>query len=111
MENELKNFDPVFQKRFNENIKEIKQYYNELYGNIDDFSDHFNDLIKTIFQGYATRGSELIQVDVDREKYPDWFLSEKMMGMMLYVDLFTGNLKELKNRNEYFLDLGVDTLL
>ena len=37
-----------------------------------------------------------------------WYLSEKTVGMMLYVDLFAGNLPGLIEKIPYLKDLGVN---
>jgi amylosucrase len=41
---------------------------------------------------------------------PNWYSSEKIVGMMLYVDLFNIDFNGLKEKIPYLLDLGINTV-
>lgn len=56
------------------------------------------------------RPAALKQLDADREWKKDWFQEPKHVGMMLYVDLFAGNLEGVIAHIPYFKELGITYL-
>lgn len=100
--------DSIFEKRLLENIKDLEQDYYELYGHKEDVKEHFEDLIIRMADAYNSRKDELRELDADRDKHSDWFLSQEMVGMMLYVDLFADNLQGVRKKIDYLRDLGVN---
>jgi amylosucrase len=48
--------------------------------------------------------------DMTRVANPNWYSSEKIVGMMLYVDLFNIDFNGLKEKIPYLLDLGINTV-
>ena len=38
---------------------------------------------------------------------PYWYLSEQMVGMTLYIDLFANNIKDMMNKVPYLKKLGI----
>ena len=60
--------------------------------------------------GRRQRPEVLKELDVRREENPEWFLSQEMVGGVLYVDLFSDNLSGLRNHIPYFEKLRVDHL-
>jgi amylosucrase len=59
---------------------------------------------------WLQRPKELRRLDKKRLAEPDWFLSEEVVGIVLYVDLFSDNLAKLKDHIPYFRKLGVNYL-
>ena len=49
-------------------------------------------------------------LDEQRQVDPNWFLSEKVVGIVLYVDLFSDNLTKLKDHIPYFKKLDLNYL-
>lgn len=45
-----------------------------------------------------------------RTHHPDWFLSNKMVGGVCYIDLFAGNLQGIIDSIPYFQELGLTYL-
>jgi amylosucrase len=41
---------------------------------------------------------------------PDWYYDQKMLGMAVYVDLFTCDLKKLEAKIPYLKSLGINHL-
>jgi len=82
----------------------------QLYGERYDFFYHCAQILKTAANACAERSEELTQLDEQRVNAPDWFLSEKLVGGALYVDLFSENLKEARNHVQYFQELGLSYL-
>jgi len=81
-----------------------------LYGNHYDFFYYLENILLTAVDCWLSRPDDLLQLDVRRENDPGWFLSEKMKGISIYVDLFSGDLKGLKKRIPYFQELGITYL-
>ncbi len=79
-----------------------------LYGKVHKSEKHFDELIKVLYEGYHLRPKELKSSDRNREKDPNWLLSQKWVGMSLYPEHFSGNLKGLENKLDYLQDLGIN---
>ncbi|MCA9185997.1 MAG: alpha-amylase family glycosyl hydrolase [Pirellulaceae bacterium] len=82
----------------------------QLYGQRYDFFYHLEQILLTAVDGWVRRPAELKRVDTLRINDPDWFLSEKMVGGALYVDLFSENLSQLRQHIPYFQQLGLTYL-
>lgn len=98
--------DGIFQKRLEKHHDELKWLYMELYQN----DSMFAELCSNMYQYYKKRGQQLKARDEQREKTPDWFKKNDMLGMMLYVENFAGNLKEMKKRLSYLNDCNVNCI-
>jgi amylosucrase len=97
--------DNSFYNRFILNEAAISNLFQEIYGNNE---KAFDQIIETITNAYITRSNALKQKDNLKTK--DWFLSNKIVGMCLYVDRFCGNLKNLPSKLPYLQELGVNFL-
>ena len=93
-----------FEARLAKRIDELKWLYYELYG--DDQS--FQYLLSLIRKFYNNRSTSLKRLDREREKTPDWYRGNDIVGMMLYVDNFAGNLKGVIEKLDYFTESGVN---
>jgi len=79
----------------------IKEKYLNIY---PDSNDDFNNLVSIMEKFKGERKYELKKKD----KYgTEWIKSEKTVGVMLYVDLFSENLMGLIDHSDHFLDLGI----
>src|SRR4029077_7834143 len=65
---------------------------------------------QTIIQAFKKRPESLKQRDKTKEDQGQWFLSNQLAGMSLYVDRFCGNIANLSSRLDYFERLGVNFL-
>lgn len=99
-----------FMYRLSANLHWIRTLMARLYGQRPDFDEQYWQLIRGLFKGFAQREPLLRQQDLQREAQPDWLLSEKRVGMMLYVDRFAGKLPDLQAKLDYFAELGVNWL-
>ncbi len=97
-----------FYTRLGANFYAIHSLFQKLYGDRDDFEDQAQQLVETMALKYIKRPDDLHQLDLDREKDYNWFLSQELVGMALYCKGFAGNLENLKNRLNYFQELGVN---
>ncbi|MCD8333081.1 MAG: amylosucrase [Clostridiales bacterium] len=89
--------DEVFKKRLSAHYDELKWLYMELY----DDEELFRELCESLRTFYLERSGELKERDRRRESEPDWYRSPDMLGMMLYVDSFAGNLRGVEQRLDY----------
>jgi glycosidase len=87
-----------------EAVKKLKEEYLSVYEAYGGNESTFNALFDTIVSRMKNRPKELHRLDL-REH--DWFMSEKMVGMMLYVDLFADNLIGLIDKIDYLKELGI----
>jgi amylosucrase len=78
-----------------------------LYGEHYDFFFYLENITLTAVDCWLSRPDELYQLDIRRENDPGWYLSERMVGGSLYVDLFSDDLNTLRDRIPYFKDLGL----
>ncbi len=97
-----------FYTRLGANFYAIHSLFHLLYGNRDDFKAKMLNLVEVMANQYIQRNDELKQLDVEREKDHNWFLSQKWVGMALYTEGFTGNLVSMKSRLSYLQELGIN---
>ncbi len=107
---DCKDKDNSFYTRFIANATAIQALYEELYGSHPQKKEIFEQLLQTILNGYHHRSSILKQKDAIKEQKGNWFLSNEITGMSLYVDRFCNNLTSLSNKLDYFKKLGVNFL-
>src|SRR4051812_9881719 len=73
-----------------------------LYGDQYDFFYHLEQLLLAAGRSWLARPDWLKQLDARREADPQWFQSQHMVGGVLYVDLFGGDLAGLRKHLPYF---------
>lgn len=100
----------LFYTRFIANATAIDALYRDIYGNHHKGEENFNRLLETIADAFINRSASLRERDEAKEARGNWFLSNQLTGMSLYVDRFCGNLTELGNKLPYFQELGVNLL-
>ncbi|MDF3128185.1 alpha-amylase family glycosyl hydrolase [Kiritimatiellaeota bacterium B1221] len=79
----------------------------QLYGHHYDFFYYLENILITAVDCWLSRPDDLYALDLRRENDPGWYLSERLSGGSLYVDLFSDDLKKLKSRIPYFKELGL----
>ena len=80
--------DSNFQLRMGANFPIITDLFQQLYANSPYGVQAFQDLLVTLVKHFEERSSYQKKRDLDRVAHPNWYSSEKIVGMMLYVDLF-----------------------
>lgn len=83
---------------------DLKQSYYDLYGANDLTDNRFHQLVEIIEKAKKERPQELKKQDSAGN---DWYLSEKMVGMMLYVDRFSTDLYGFEDKIDYLAELGI----
>ena len=102
--------DPFFLTRLGANYPIIKDLYENLYRDHPYRDESFDDLMNVIIQNFQNRPAPLKKLDVERAQNPNWYSSEKMVGMMLYSDRFNKNFKGVTEKLPYLKNLGINTL-
>ena len=96
--------EATYRKRFDRHFEELRWLYMELYGN----SSMFAELCDNMKRFYMERNTNLRASDASREKRPDWYKQNDMMGMMFYIDNFAGNMKGVQEKLDYVEQCGVN---
>ena len=99
-----------FKNRLYREWERLFTYLHQLYGWQYDFFYTLERILRSTVQYWLERPAELKLLDEKRESDPSWFLSEKMVGGVLYVDLFSDNLAKLDDHIPYFKKLGLTYL-
>ena len=95
-----------FLNRLNRHLDELRWLYMELYDN----GSMFAELCSQMEAFYKERGTELKKRDREKLETPEWFQKQDMLGMMLYIDNFAGDLKGVKKKLSYLQKCGVTCL-
>ncbi|QTA82037.1 Glycosyl hydrolase catalytic domain-containing protein [Desulfonema limicola] len=82
----------------------------QLYGWQYDFFFTLEQILTIMAKNWIQRHDDLKKLDAEREASPGWFLSQEMVGEVLYVDLFSDNLSKLEEFIPYFRKLGLTYL-
>ncbi|MCB6622115.1 amylosucrase [Mediterraneibacter sp. 210702-DFI.5.30] len=102
----VNNTEKIFAQRMEKHQDELRWLYMELYGN----DAMYAELCEQMHDYYLKRSTELKKRDIKKEKNPDWFKEKEMLGMMLYIDNFAGNLKGVEKKLTYLKECNVNCL-
>ena len=100
----VNNTEKNFAQRMEKHQDELRWLYMELYGN----DAMYAELCEQMHDYYSKRSTELKKRDIKKEKNPDWFKEKEMLGMMLYIDNFAGNLKGVERKLSYLKECNVN---
>ncbi len=100
----------TFVQRLDTYFPALFQLYFDLYHTHYDFFFHLEDLLTGLARACFARSTELRKLDSARESNPLWFQSNRMLGGVIYVDLFAGNLEGVRSKIPYFRELGLTYL-
>ena len=96
-----------YQRRLEKHYDELKWLYCELYPN---GQGRFEELCASMEQWYKERNKKWKALDRKREKQKNWYKSQKMLGMMLYIDAFADNISGLEEKLDYLKACNVNYL-
>jgi len=102
-----KSSQELFDQRLATNLTLIQKQFFSLYPE-ERYAPHFQKLLKLLPKLFLERPEVLKSQDMDRLKSGNWYQSEKLMGMQLYVEHFNKDLKGLQEKIPYFKSLGVN---
>ena len=97
-----------FLVRLGAQFGDIYQRFFRLYGEREDFSSQFNQLILALAEMYLSRDEALKELDRQREEDKNWIMSQNWVQTMLYVDRFSKNLKGFMKKIDYLEDIGIN---
>jgi len=97
----------AFDRRLEGRYDELKWLYCELY---HDNLDAFHRFVEMLRRCWGQRKRPLRAQDDRREAYPDWYRRRDLLGMMLYVDAFAGDLAGVRGKLDYIRECGVNYL-
>ena len=90
---DTKKKDAAFAKRFLDQLPTIEELFNYIYGDHPNRNQCFDLLLIGLIKNYQERSTTLLKKDEAKAKKGNWFLSNQITGMSLYVDRFAGSLK------------------
>ncbi len=93
----------TYRARLERRQEELKALYLELYGR----EDMFQALLTGMESYYCGRRETLKRRDVEKEG-TDWYKSGDLLGMMLYIDNFAGNLQGVREKIGYLEQANVN---
>lgn len=99
-----------FYTRFSANAGAIRNLYQELYASHPGNDTGWNALISILIHAHQQRSADLRKRDTEKMRSGNWFLSNQLSGMSLYVDRFCGKLNDLPGKLPYLQELGVNLL-
>ncbi len=99
-----------FTRRLEAHFPALFRLYFDLYSTRYDFFYHLEDLLSGLARAWFERPTDLRVLDDAREAQPLWFQSHHMLGGVIYVDLFAGNLEGVRQKIPYFQELGLTYL-
>ncbi len=100
----------LFSSRFIANASFIRSLYYGIYGGHAKADIFFDKLLAIIITAFKDRNLQLKQKDISKLQKGNWFLSNDLAGMSLYVDRFCGTISNIEEKLAYFEELGVNLL-
>ncbi|MDG1571631.1 amylosucrase [Robiginitalea sp. M366] len=97
----------LFEKRLAANFTLVQDLFFGLY---PDQEDAFSRLHGLLAQWFEQRPAALKAQDLQRQQEGNWYQSHRWVGMQLYVDRFSTDLKGLEAKLPYFQKLGINFL-
>lgn len=94
-----------FTRRLDACMGELERLYASLYG-----GDGFDRLVDMLRLKWSARPDRMMDLDDLRLSDPLWYQSPSQVGMMLYVDNFSGTFAGMPARLDYLVELGITYL-
>ncbi|WP_435623850.1 amylosucrase [Flagellimonas sp.] len=101
--------ESFFQLRMATNLSLIQNLFFSLYPE-EKHASSFEHLMVLLPKLYETRPEELKLQDMERVSSGNWYQSEQMVGMQMYVEHFNKDLNGLLEKLPYLKDFGVNFL-
>ncbi len=98
----------AFFRRLLHHAADLTHLFNSIYYHHPQQEQAFHLLVNSMIDAYLARSKKLKERDA--AKPADWFLSNELAGMSLYVDRFCGTLKDLPEKIPYLQKTGVNLL-
>ena len=96
--------ESVFHTRLENREPELRELYLGLYGD----EAMYQSLVANLERFHRERSWQLKCRDASKLKNPDWYRSGDILGMMLYIDNFAGNLRGVREKLDYLENANVN---
>ncbi|KQR16262.1 amylosucrase [Cellulomonas sp. Leaf334] len=96
--------------RFGRHLGRLERLLDEVYGPGERTSRELALLAGQLATSWQERPAELHALDAAREADPTWFTSQQMLGGVLYVDRYAGDLAGVRRAIPYLEELGLTYL-
>ncbi|MBQ6385344.1 MAG: amylosucrase [Lachnospiraceae bacterium] len=100
-----KKWKKEFRTRLERHYEELKWLYYELYNSDEQAFEYF---CRMLYKSYEQRPESLKAWDRLREKGPEWYKGNDMLGMQMYTSCFAGNLAGIRDHLDYIRECGVN---
>ena len=104
---ERKAWEAEFSERFARHEEEMKWLYLELYHDDETAYDYF---VQMLYRMWRERPAVMRVIDRSRIENPDWYKSRDLLGMLMYVNAFAGDLAGVREKLDYIGECGVNYL-
>ncbi|MBQ8945977.1 MAG: alpha-amylase family protein [Lachnospiraceae bacterium] len=98
---------PEFDQRLQKYYDELKWLYLELYENEAGSFEYFCNMLRKF---YEERSAGLREIDRRRLSDPEWYRGNGLLGMLIYVDCFGGNISGVAEHLDYLKEAGINYL-
>lgn len=88
----------------------LRDLLGRLYGGDPRLAETLDGLLADVREAWYSRPDELKELDEQRQRYPRWFDSARILAGVCYVDLYAGTFADLIERIPYFEELGLTVL-
>jgi amylosucrase len=95
--------EKLFDVRWQRSEHDLQSSFRRLYGEKPELEARLKALL---LKRWLERPQDLKNLDLVRDLNPGWFLSEKMVGYVFYVDRFAGTLRGVLDHADYLEELG-----
>jgi amylosucrase len=102
--------DAAFDARLARSFPTLHALFDRLYGERDDALDALSGVVADAAASWADRPADLKAADARREADTGWYLSNRMLGGVCYVDRYAGDLAGVRARIPEFVELGLTYL-
>ncbi|SMG41368.1 alpha-amylase family protein [Agreia pratensis] len=99
-----------FRRRLDAEFPRLESLFTRIYGDSPAVAEHLESLVRELTESWQARPADLRLLDEKREAEPDWFLSNRSLGGVCYVDLYAGDFSGIRDRIPYFVELGLTYL-
>ncbi|WAB80883.1 alpha-amylase family protein [Microcella daejeonensis] len=96
--------------RVDRELPRLESLFRRVYGDTEATEAQLALLLGELAASWQARPADLKAVDAAREADPHWFLSNRMLGGVLYVDRYARDLDGVRARIPYFRELGLTYL-
>ena len=97
----------LFTARVGRELPRLESLFARIYGASDATDAHLAALLASLAESWQARPSDLKALDAAREAEPHWYLSNRALGGVCYVDRYATDLEGVRARIPYFRELGL----